>query len=151
MCMHAYMSSIYIYIYSFFIPSQNFPLDLWFPFIGNILTSSLGNCFEWYHSYVQKGFKTSSLWRHWVPNAGFMFEALNDSYLVSNIFLSPPLPCQVPSGSLVDLFGQMEWDDQSRQWEGEADLRKVITYLRGSKLLRIPTEWRAVIPTNVCW
>jgi len=56
---------------------------------------------------------------------------------------------QVPSGSLMDLFNSMEWDDGSISWEQEADLRKAIMYVRGSKLLKIPAEWRNVIPKYV--
>ena len=56
---------------------------------------------------------------------------------------------QVPSGSLVDLFQNMEWGADSILWEQEADLRKAISYVRGSKLLRIPEEWRNVIPKSI--
>lgn len=58
-------------------------------------------------------------------------------------------PLEVSSTSLPELFAGMEWDAGSEQWEEEADLRKAIRYARGSKLLKIPPEWRAVIPTSI--
>ena len=43
----------------------------------------------------------------------------------------------------------MPWDHESVSWEEEGDLRDVIEYVRGSKLLRLPNEWRAVLPTSI--
>lgn len=43
----------------------------------------------------------------------------------------------------------MKWDDDSEQWDEEADLRDAIRYARGSKLLKIPPGWRDVLPTSI--
>ncbi|CAL1136134.1 unnamed protein product, partial [Cladocopium goreaui] len=47
------------------------------------------------------------------------------------------LPIEVSSDSIFNLFEKMKWDQQSIAWEQEADLRKVLQYARGSKLLRL--------------
>lgn len=60
-----------------------------------------------------------------------------------------PLYQQESNGSLVELFAKMSWDDGSSDWDMEADLKRVILYVRGSKLLRIPPEWRKVIPHSI--
>jgi len=64
-------------------------------------------------------------------------------------FSKIPLYQQEPDGALVELFAKMSWDDGSSDWDVEADLKRVIVYVRGSKLLRIPPEWRKVIPHSI--
>lgn len=56
---------------------------------------------------------------------------------------------QVPSGPLPALFAQMEWGTDSELWDEEADLTDALRYVRGSKLLKIPLQWREVLPTEV--
>lgn len=56
---------------------------------------------------------------------------------------------QEPSGSLPELFAQMEWDEGSSEWDQEADLRRVVKYVRGSKHLKLPEEWRNVLPVSI--
>lgn len=56
---------------------------------------------------------------------------------------------QVSSDSIFNLFDKMKWDQQSIAWEQEADLRKVLQYARGSKLLRLPEGWREIIPKEI--
>lgn len=98
---------------------QTFPQICPFPYIGNILTSSLGNCFEWYHSYVQKGFKTIYLWRHWMPNAGFIFETLNDSNMV---FISFILACPVRCHQVLLWICLGEWSGMTSHGSGRMRL-----------------------------
>ena len=52
-------------------------------------------------------------------------------------------------GSLIELFNEMEWDDQCRSWDEEADLRDVIRYARGSRHLQIPPGWKDVLPKTI--
>lgn len=56
---------------------------------------------------------------------------------------------QVSSDSIFNLFEKMKWDQQSIAWEQEADLRKVLQYARGSKLLRVPEGWKEIIPKEI--
>ena len=56
---------------------------------------------------------------------------------------------QVVEGSLVELFNRLPWDEEGAAWELEADLKELIIYVRGSKKLRIPSEWRCAIPTAI--
>lgn len=48
--------------------------------------------------------------------------------------------------SLVELFSELTYDDL---WDDCSDLRDVLVYCRGSKRLRIPSEWRGVLPTEL--
>lgn len=52
-------------------------------------------------------------------------------------------------GSLIELFNNMDWDDQCRSWDEEADLRDVIRYARGSRHLQIPLGWKDVLPKTI--
>lgn len=75
-------------------------------------------------------------------------------YNIINSYIFPGIKkngilAQVPSGSLPDLFQNMAWGAQSDEWDREADLWMAIRYARGSKLLRIPEEWRDVIPKYI--
>ena len=58
-----------------------------------------------------------------------------------------PLVFQVPvaSGELRDMIAGMVQDDS---WE-DANLRDVYSYLRNSRLLRIPEEYRSIIPESL--
>ena len=51
-----------------------------------------------------------------------------------------------PSLSILDLFKQKTFDES---WDSHADLKDVIVYCRGSKLLKIPAEWRPWLPTSI--
>ncbi|CAK9088197.1 unnamed protein product [Durusdinium trenchii] len=59
------------------------------------------------------------------------------------------MPVEVVEGSLVELFNRLPWDEEGAAWELEADLKELIIYVRGSKKLRIPSEWRCAIPTAI--
>lgn len=86
----------------------------------------------------------------WNPNGAFDSCTIPGVELVFINSLVPQLlACQVPSGSTTSLFSQLPWDVESVSWEEEADLRDVIEYVRGSKLLRLPDEWRAVFPSAI--
>jgi len=43
------------------------------------------------------------------------------------------------------MYAALPWDDL---W-GDADMVNVIRYLRGSKLLEIPDEWRPLLPKEL--
>ena len=46
-------------------------------------------------------------------------------------------------------FQAMEWaDDPSMDW-GDASLIQVVRYLRGSKYLELPEEWRSCFPAQL--
>jgi hypothetical protein len=51
--------------------------------------------------------------------------------------------------SLITLFTNMEWCNESIAWDEEGDLRDAIRYARGSKKLSIPPEWRDALPTTI--
>ena len=63
--------------------------------------------------------------------------------------MSPRIVPQEVAGPLPELFENMAWDTGSISWDEEADLKRVIRYVRGSKLLKIPESWRSVIPTSI--
>lgn len=65
--------------------------------------------------------------------------------MISWSMLDPIKAC----GSLIELFSKMEWDDQCRSWDEEADLRDVIRYARGSRRLQIPLGWKDVLPKTI--
>lgn len=46
---------------------------------------------------------------------------------------------------LIDLYANYPWGDL---W-AEGDLLSVVRYLRGSKKLKLPNEWRSVLPEFV--
>ena len=58
-------------------------------------------------------------------------------------------PLQVSEGTVRDLFAAMEYNEEGRAWEQEADLRDVIEYTRGSKKLVIPEGWRQLLPSTI--
>jgi hypothetical protein len=45
----------------------------------------------------------------------------------------------------VEIFKEMEFDD----WWDEADLKSVYKYLRGCKGLKIPAEYKPLLPTTI--
>ena len=47
--------------------------------------------------------------------------------------------------SLMDMYARLPWGDG---WD-DASLKNVIRYLRGSRLLSIPDEWRPLLPTEL--
>ena len=57
----------------------------------------------------------------------------------------PTFPEPLPSA--VDSFGTMEYGKDAELW-AFADLQSVFRYLRGGKHLRIPAEWRDLIPRS---
>jgi len=60
------------------------------------------------------------------------------------------MPCQVSPAPIQDLFAGMDFnDDDGKAWEQESDLREVIRYARGSKLLSIPSDWRPLLPGGI--
>lgn len=58
-------------------------------------------------------------------------------------------PCQEDPLNVLDMFAAMQFGDEDRAWDAEADLRRVVRYVRGSKRLVIPQTWRPVIPTEL--
>ena len=46
----------------------------------------------------------------------------------------------------MTLFDEADFDSD---WWDDCDLKDVIVYCRGSKLLKIPDGWRALIPTEI--
>jgi hypothetical protein len=42
------------------------------------------------------------------------------------------------------MYANLPWDDC---WE-DAEVRSVIRYIRGSKLLAIPADWRPLLPVE---
>ena len=60
-----------------------------------------------------------------------------------------PRPCQEDPSNVLDMFAAMQFGDEDRAWDAEADLRRVVRYVRGSKRLVIPQTWRPVIPTEL--
>ena len=60
------------------------------------------------------------------------------------------MPCQVSPAPIQHLFATMEFDTgDGIAWEQESDLREVIRYARGSKLLSIPPDWRPLLPNAI--
>lgn len=47
--------------------------------------------------------------------------------------------------ALTELFVQYEWSDM---W-ADANMAEAVRYARGSKLLRMPEEWRRVWPSEL--
>jgi hypothetical protein len=43
----------------------------------------------------------------------------------------------------------MDFSDECRAWDLEADLGRVVKYVRGSKKLSIPPEWKNLIPKSI--
>ena len=56
---------------------------------------------------------------------------------------------QVPSQSFRDLFSELDFGEECRLWDLEADLIHALKYVRGSKKLAIPSEWRDLIPSTI--
>ncbi len=48
--------------------------------------------------------------------------------------------------TLVELFQESEYDDS---WDECSDIQDVLIYCRGSKKLKIPPEWRPVLPSEL--
>lgn len=69
-------------------------------------------------------------------------------FLVAMV-LDRRMPWQVSPAPLEELFAAMDFDDEGREWEQQADLREVIRYSRGSILLKIPPTWRPLLPTAI--
>jgi len=72
-------------------------------------------------------------WCIWGFEIGEMFVILSFSTQVDQF------------SDLRDLYAQLPWGDD---WN-DASLNDVIIYLRGSKLLNIPAEWRPLLPTEL--
>lgn len=59
----------------------------------------------------------------------------------------PQLPMDVPSA--LQIF-EKDWIPHSSSCEYSfADFRSVFRYLRGNRKLRIPSEWRVIIPQRL--
>ena len=56
--------------------------------------------------------------------------------------LANPLP------TALETFTTMEWPTDDDIW-GFVDFAQLFNYLRNNRSLRIPTEWRAVVPKNM--
>ena len=58
----------------------------------------------------------------------------------------PQLPSRVPPA--LETFQTTEWNDDPDLWSF-ADLPQLFNYLRGAAALRIPPEWKAVVPKSL--
>ena len=54
-------------------------------------------------------------------------------------------PLQERPGEAIELFRNMDYDDRCE----DADLVTVVHYLRGCHSLKIPEDWRAVLPKRL--
>lgn len=57
----------------------------------------------------------------------------------------PAVPHVVPRA--IDTFNQLEWLDTS-VWH-QVDLRSVFNYLRRSRRLKVPSEWKDFVPDKL--
>ena len=55
----------------------------------------------------------------------------------------PVLPHPVPAAQQT--FSEMQYGQEAELWQF-VELRQVFTYLRGGKSLRIPEEWKGLVP-----
>ncbi|CAL1158067.1 unnamed protein product [Cladocopium goreaui] len=69
--------------------------------------------------------------------------------LVRQDTMENKIPIKVSPESFMDLFGKMNFGEECKQWDSEADLVRVVQYVRGSKKLNIPREWRELIPKTI--
>ena len=71
--------------------------------------------------------------------------------IVSKLSFSFPndASVQVAPEPLEILFGKLGWCEESRLWDAEADLWRVVQYARGSKKLSIPSGWRDLLPKKM--
>ena len=65
--------------------------------------------------------------------------------LISDKFGAPDTPEQLPTA--LHTFSTMPWDSHD-QWP-HSDLASVYNYLRGSKHLRIPSQWETHLPKRI--
>ena len=65
--------------------------------------------------------------------------------LISDKFGAPDAPDRLPTA--VETFSAMP-DDSPDQWP-HSDLKSVYNYLRGSKHLRIPSQWEPHLPKRI--
>lgn len=100
-------------------------------------------------------FKIYSIWYSWIRAEERPYKKTNLFWFYIFFLSYPRSPSicskthvQVLPGNLPSLFACMPWDDESVAWCEEADLRDALRYVRGSKLLKIPLEWRVVLPTH---
>jgi hypothetical protein len=56
---------------------------------------------------------------------------------------------EVSEETFQSLFAKMDFSDECRAWDLEADLGRVVKYVRGSKKLSIPPEWKNLIPKSI--
>ena len=56
---------------------------------------------------------------------------------------------EVSEETFQSLFAKMDFSDECRAWDLEADLGRVVKYVRGSKKLSIPPEWQSLIPKSI--
>lgn len=60
-----------------------------------------------------------------------------------------PNPGQVPTESFQFLFSKLDFSEECKNWDLEADLCRALKYVRGSKKLKIPSGWRPFIPQSI--
>lgn len=53
---------------------------------------------------------------------------------------------KVESESVLEMFKKATYETK---WDDHSDLADCIIYCRGSKRLKIPTEWRPWLPTTI--
>ena len=73
------------------------------------------------------------------------FNWLN-SRTVSRLTLYIQIPKVSANKTLIKLFSELDYDDL---FDECSDLRDVLVYCRGSKLIRIHPEWRPLLPTEL--
>lgn len=60
-----------------------------------------------------------------------------------------PLLCKhQATGEVIDLFEKLPWKEDAQSWP-EANLRDAMFYLRRSKLLALPFQYKCLIPRNL--
>ncbi len=58
----------------------------------------------------------------------------------------PELPNNVPPA--LETFTTLEWPESNEMWRF-ADIPQLFNYLRGAKALRLPKEWKSVVPKSM--
>ena len=58
----------------------------------------------------------------------------------------PELPLCLPT--VLETFTTMTWSQDGRIWEF-VDIPQLFNYLRCARALRIPTEWKSIVPKSL--
>ena len=74
----------------------------------------------------------------------YIYTYLNEK---NNLRLASSRLCQVSDAPLLQQWRDVEFSGEV--WDPCSDLRDVLCYVRGAKRLRIPEEWRSVLPKEI--